>query len=75
MGTREGSRAAATRQASQQIPSKSDRYRNLIPPKPGPLHQWRDLQNNHLHHEARSLNKPYSTERKVGKDKEYWQRT
>lgn len=70
-----GTRAAASRQATQQAPSKTNRYRSLLPPKPEPLHQWRDLQNNHLHHEARSLNKPYSTERKDGKGKEYWQRS
>jgi hypothetical protein len=75
MGTREGTRAAASRQAPNQLPCKAHRYRYLIPPKPEPVHQWRDLQNNHLHHEARSLDKPFSTETKDVKQKSCWERT
>lgn len=70
--SRAGTRAA-TRQGTSQQATKTQRYRYVLPPKPEPLHQWFDLQNKHIHHEARSLDRLYSNERKDNK-KEFWQR-
>jgi len=69
--SRAGTRAATRQSTSHQTATL--RYRYVLPPKPEPLHQWYDLQNKHIHHEARSLDRLYSNERKENK-KEFWQR-
>ncbi|KAK3696707.1 hypothetical protein QZH41_013058 [Actinostola sp. cb2023] len=71
--SRASTRAAISRQASNQVTAQAPRYRYVLPPKAKPLHQWYDLQNNHIHHEARSLDRPYQNERRDGKAKEFWQ--
>ncbi|XP_001631587.2 uncharacterized protein LOC5511178 [Nematostella vectensis] len=66
--TREGTRATT------RDPRATRDYRQLIPPKPQPTHQWRDLHNNHLQHDARLINRPYASEAKKGIDQAYWDR-